>query len=205
MGPTNIHHSGSLLSRAGQKNFNDQATFQPFGRPVFINTIEPDQLELNHFVNLLNSRVHNIWISRSSNGSFKAVEAAAALPIPKICISAGLADPPERRVPRAYKNPSPPPAIKADYTYILIIEGKSASREAKIVAKSTLQGIADTMMHEALNGYSVVLSAAILRRNYNKLFGQDNGNWKFKQVDNVESAIAVEDEDKEGMTIAIIC
>ncbi len=90
-----------------------------------------------------------------------------------------------------------------EYTYILVIEGKNGSREAKVMVRGTRQDIADVMMHEALNGYSTVFSGVILRRNYENVFGNEAGTWEFKQVNTFGEAIAVESKDE--MTIGVIC
>ena len=49
-------------------------------------------------------------------------------------------------------------------SYVVVIQGRTGARKAKVFIHTDLDQAAATMLHEALNGYSTVFSAAYFPR-----------------------------------------
>jgi len=78
--------------------------------------------------------------------------------------------------------------------YILITQGRSGDSLSKVVIEPTLDRSAAHAMHEALNGYSTVFMAAMLKVNVGKL---KDDSYSFKAVENRR---ALKKFDKEPTT-----
>ena len=74
-----------------------------------------------------------------------------------------------------------------------------------MVTADTRGRAAFVMLWEALNGYSTVFSGAVFRRNYERMFGELEEVWRFRQVDDVSEAARVEAEDVTQKTVGVIC
>ena len=123
------------------------------------------------------------WVSpltpgeRSKRGeSYVPVDAGPPYEIPKICVAPGLKD-----FEHAARDP------ELDFTeplsFILAIQGKHASQRSKIVVKHDLEAAGNTMFFEAVNGYAVVSSGAILRSSVAFMFGRHAAfRLKFEKV-----------------------
>lgn len=59
--------------------------------------------------------------------------------------------------------------------YVVLIQGKSGMSKIKVMIANTLEQAATTMLHEALNGYSTVFSAAYFGRPANLFLSHSVG------------------------------
>ena len=87
------------------------------------------------------------WISQGSVGkTVRVVTADAGMPVPRIVVGPGLAQTTE-----VHQQP---------LSFVLAIQGVSGLDKLKVVLEDSIDKAAATMLHEALNGYSTVFSAA---------------------------------------------
>lgn len=80
----------------------------------------------------------------------------------------------------------------------------------KVVARPTRDAVAVAMLHEPMNGYSIVFSGVILHASLPKIFpaNAQAGGWKFVKVDSVVSlgnAALERDNRGQASTIGILC
>jgi hypothetical protein len=148
MSPTNVHSHHVLLSRAGNNGtFSDQATIQPFNKPVLIVSGSFSQDDVNLYSWCLKSPHIGSWLRGDSISSSAASVTSAddRLEFPQVRIGPGL-----------LQNP-----LASDQTrYILVIQGRSGANRVKVMVTNTVEQAAAVMLHEALNGYSTVFSAS---------------------------------------------
>lgn len=150
MGQTNIHQATQILQRAGSHvRFNDQATIQPFNKPVLISSGPFTQDDVERYTWCLKSPHIGSWIRKHTPSASTAATTSAddALNIPQIRVGPGLAQ-------------NPNASVNDSTRYILVIEGRSGASKAKVFIENSTDAAAATMMHEALNGYSTVFCAA---------------------------------------------
>lgn len=85
-----------------------------------------------------------------------------------------------------------------------MIQGKNANERSKVVVEHTLEDAATSMLHEAINGFSVVFTGALLRSDSTKLFLQSKQrSYSFKKVPDIA---ALNDFESHGFDqIGIIC
>ncbi|KAL8672161.1 MAG: hypothetical protein Q9168_003360 [Polycauliona sp. 1 TL-2023] len=201
MSPTNIRKAWPMLDRAGT-SFDDQATIEPFGLPVYTVFVEEfPQETLDKYAKLLNHGIEGQWLSDALDPTkaFGAVDPSLPSKVPKLCISGVLKN---RDAQSRYIMSNPPPGMKEPLDFLLVVQGKNASERSKIVVEHKLEDAATSMLHEAINGYSVVFTGAILRSDSNKLFSQ-TGLFELKKVPDIA---ALNDFDSHGLPrIRIIC
>ncbi|KAL8838914.1 MAG: hypothetical protein Q9170_001951 [Blastenia crenularia] len=185
MSPTNIHYASALLDRAGSK-IDVQATIQPFGIGVYeIYTPAFSQEAIDKYAELLNHGVEGQWLSNASDPTrlFRVVDPSPPAGIPKVCISRALED--SSRSGRYGKSETSQQPTEPLH-YLLIVQGKNASERSKVVVERSLHEVATSMLHEAMNGYSVVFTGALRRSDMNKLFSRKKTtNFSFKIMPDV--------------------
>lgn len=136
------------------------------------------------------------------NARLRTVLAASTSEYPKVCIDPGLIlSRPDLQQPGTHK-----PIL----TYIFLVQGKNASERTKIVAKPTRDAAAAAMLHEIMNGYSIVFSGAFLSSNVWKLLPATptTGRWKFSKVKDVAglNSVALEKDHRgQATTVGIWC
>ena len=175
---------------------------QPIAKSVFLVTNNFSQQDLDDFAPILNSGFQDKWVSNVSTptGKFKVVKPATPLEVPMICVSPGLL----QTRPDILSKDAP------SLAYIFLVQGKNASERTKAIAKVTRNAAAAAMLHELVNGYSIVFSGAILTCNVAKIFPPTpmNVKLKFAKVDDVTGLrkIALEKDNKrQGNSIGVWC
>ncbi|KAL8881884.1 MAG: hypothetical protein Q9192_007695 [Flavoplaca navasiana] len=185
MSPTNIRKARGLLDRAGS-TFDDQATIEPFGRPVYniyVNGFSQDTLD--KYVKVFNHGIEGQWLSNANDPSrvFRIVDPSAPCNVPKMCISSAMKKP-SSPYNNQMSDTSPEP--KEPLNYLLVVQGKNANERSKIIVEYSLEEAATSMLHEAINGFSVVFTGALFQSDSNRLFSERN-RFKFKKVPDVAS------------------
>ena len=152
MGITNIHYPSQLLQRAADRvPFADQAIIQPHRKNVLVVSGPCSQEDVDRYEWCFRTTELGKWITQGSTGEGpQVVTADTGMPVPRITVSPGLA--------RTTVNNQQP------LSYVLIIQGTSGAEKLKVVVEDNTDKAATTMMHEALNGFSTVFSAAFVRR-----------------------------------------
>ena len=213
MSPTNIHNASDLLRHAGYP-IEDQAIIQPFGRQVYIDVGAHSQEDINKFRKLLNCGIQDQWVSNTGDNfpAFRVVYTAGLINIPKVCVSDAFAskfalkDSGHRRHERPGEPGNEP---KEPLCYILIVQRSNASERSKIITKSTLEGAARAILHEAADGFSVVFSGATFRTNVANMFPEyeSSGNFNFVKVTDIAelNATATVGDNRRGGKVGILC
>lgn len=192
-----IHRASQLIERAGD-TFEEQAVIMSFEKQVYIVATDVLEEELKKYSVLLNCGYQDHWIVDGSNGA-QVVEAPPPHTIPKVCVTRGLGN--QRTVYRGDAE------FKAPLTYFVVIQGKDAAERSKVVAKHSVAAISAVMMHEAINGYSIVFSGAVLRDDGLRIFARRpvRQNWDFVRV-NKESKLSVRKTlDGPSQVIPVLC
>jgi hypothetical protein len=172
MGRTNIHRAESLASRAGS-SFEEIALIPHADKLVYIVTDGLDQEHLDRFSGVLRGCKAGSWIQEreGSHPSFNYSQGDRSLAVPRINISNGMQ--------RLGKERSLNPGISQVHTqssldngpretellYILIVQGQTGDTMCKLVIETSLERACSAIMYEALNGYSTVFTATMLRAN----------------------------------------
>lgn len=171
-----------LLERANS-TIQLQALIEPLGQPVLVAAGPLSQSDIDKYEWCLRTNHFGNWIERDQSGhSLKLVDADAGMKIPRITVSPGLASP---------KDDTP-------RKYVLVMEGVSGTRKAKVIVEDRLENTATTMMHAALNGYSTVFSAAFFHRSSTTIFAPSIGplNARFVKADTVQEASSAPTEKR---------
>ena len=198
MSPTNIHFASSLLNRAGS-SFSDQATIQPFNRPVYTVYIPEFPPEtVRKYAKLFNEGIEGKWLSYANDSTeiLRVVDPSSPSNIPKVCISAVMSPNPRT------SDPSQQPKEPLDF--LLVIQGENANERSKVVVEHTIEDAATSMLHEAMNGFSVVFTGALLRSDSSMLFTQHKTRqYNVEKVSDI-AALNASDSRRFG-EISIIC
>lgn len=200
MGFTNIHHATQLLNHAGGEQFFP-AIMPDHQRFINLNGHNFTQEELDAFTDILHHPRKDVWLRRKNDIDKFLVAGRADDPIdrPSVRTSTGLKKdhrPAVRRIDEP-EDTSPKPAL----AFVLIIRGRSAALCSKVRLSYSLKAAAAVMFEEAVNGYSTVFSAALLKTDVRRL---DQPDAQFKKVDTIAQLYeAVEGRDRDA--IALLC
>ncbi|KAJ9634080.1 hypothetical protein H2201_009056 [Coniosporium apollinis] len=176
MGRTNIHRAQSLLNRAGT-SFEEVAFIPDAERLVYIISGALTQDHLDRYADVLRNNRAGSWIQKDEGPPWKFAysQGDQRLSIPKINVSNGMQVPGKegpryvgfRKAPDEYPEEHGPEEI--ELAYILVIQGQTGDTRCKLVVETSLERASSAIMHEALNGYSTVFTAAMLKANLAKL------------------------------------
>ena len=207
MSPTNIHKASSLLSRCGG-TFDDQATIQPFGRPVYTIYVEAFPQEVvNKFAELFNHSVEGQWLSSANDPTrvFRTVDPSLPSAIPKLCMSRALKEEPRQSYGKQSENTL---QLKEPLDFLIVVQGKNASERSKIVVERSREDAATSMLHEAMNGYSVVFTGALLRSDMNRLLSRKkNSKFRFESMPDLATLVSFSgsEESQSNKQLGIYC
>lgn len=95
-------------------------------------------------------------------------------------------------------------------TFSIVVKGKTAPEQSKTVLKRSREDVASTMLHEAVNGYSVVFTGGTLRSDANLLFLSSSSHYvKFKKLPDIASLYRLYDTNKKdpqrSCVLEILC
>ncbi|KAJ4329658.1 hypothetical protein N0V87_010677 [Didymella glomerata] len=176
MGRTNIHHAESLASRAGS-SFEEIALIPHADKLIYIITDRLDQEQLDRFSGVIRECKTGSWIQKTegSHQGFSYIQGDRSMAIPKINISSGMQRLGKERslytgIPQVHDRSSVDDGLQeTELLYVLIVQGQTGDTTCKLVIETSLGKACSAMMYEALNGYSTVFTAAILRGSLEKL------------------------------------
>ncbi|KAI4191388.1 MAG: hypothetical protein LQ346_004764 [Caloplaca aetnensis] len=184
MSPINIRKGDALLQRAGT-TFDDQAFIGPLQRPVYLVYVSAFlQEDVDKYAKLFDHGVEGQWLSHANDptGLLRVVDAGPPCAVPKLTISSILENPPLAKKMKVY--PFQEPRELMDLP--LVVQGKDASGRSKVVVARSFEDAATSMLHEAINGFSVVFTGALLRSDMNHLFSSKRSRpFDFKKVPDV--------------------
>jgi hypothetical protein len=211
MGRNNVRSGDGLLSRAGNSieipsvipEFNDM--------PIVIIGYNFDQDDLDRHVSLIRYG-HNgawaqlLWSVPRTLGEPPEQPKIAYGPadqrstIPKVHVSQGMKDPQWSR--RYLPQDTEQANLKLpDLAYILVVQGCSGMFRSKLVLNTNLQIAGAEMFYEAVNGFSVVFTGAVLKTN---LENRGDLDYSFKKADSLDELVAM-DKDESQKVIGVLC
>lgn len=209
MGLNNVRSGHGILIRAGD-GCEIPSVIPEFGNfPIIIVSYNFDQDDLDQHVTLLRSGHSDAWMhllnseprSPGETGFARAItfgHADEPWKVPKVHVSQGL------RTPQPISslrdgNEEKPGAL--ELAYILVFQGRSGAIRSKLVLRSNLDLAGAEMFHMAANGFSVVFSGALLKKNLEK---RRDASYSFKRVENLDELQAV-DSDQVKKVIGVLC
>jgi hypothetical protein len=206
MGRTNIHSAGSLFKRSGT-SFEEIAYIVDAQKLVYIVNTPLDQTDLDRYAELLRANILGSWVRKDSSPEYAYSQPDLQHSIPKVVVSSGMKA--LRSEIRSYSGVLESEDEESEeldlgqkeLVYILITEGRSGAVLSKTVIEPTQERAAAHAMHEALNGFSIVFTAAILKVNVGKL---GLNSYSFKAVEN-RRALERIDEDPTTKYIGFWC
>ncbi|PVH71390.1 hypothetical protein DL98DRAFT_596984 [Cadophora sp. DSE1049] len=211
MGRNNVRGGEGLLLRAGNSmeipsvipEFNDM--------PIVIIGYNFAQDDLDQHVSLIRYGHNGAWAQLLSSvpktlGESPEQPKIAYGPadqrytIPKIHISQGMND--FQRSRRYLPQETEQDNLKQpDLAYILVVQGSSGMFRSKLVLRTNLQMAGAEMFHEAVNGFSVVFTGAVLKTNLKKRGDLD---YSFKKAGSLDELVAF-DADESQKVIGVLC
>lgn len=129
--------------------------------------------------------------------------AAPAVDIPKVCISPGFT----MTIPERLERHGIPPSV---LSYLFLIQGKNASERTRVIARPTRDAAAAAMLHEVMNGFSIVFSGAVLSSSMGRIFPKTPsvGRWTFVKVGDargLNDAMPVRDSRGQASVVGVWC
>lgn len=95
------------------------------------------------------------------------------------------------------------------FAYILVVQGVNASERSKVVTKTTLDGVARSMLREAANGFSIVFSGVVFRSNIANIFPENESPSDLRFVKGKDVAelneLAPVETYHNGEMVGILC
>ena len=171
MGRTNIHRSNQLLTHAG-RTLDYVALAMDNHQLWYIVNGPLSQHHLDRHAAFLRTGNVNTWLEKDDGlpQKFTPCDGDRALPHPGIAVSPGLQVPGQEMTSRSRKDldASPGPQAK-DLIFVLVIQGQTGDAKAKVILETSREKAAVAIMSEAMNGYSTVFSAAMLKVDVEKL------------------------------------
>lgn len=209
MGLNNVRSSHGLLTRAGDGS-EIPSVIPEFGNlPIIIVSYNFDQDDLDQHVPLLRCGHSDVWMhflnsgprGPGGTGSTRTTtfgHADEPWKVPKIHVSQGLC----RHQPRSLLGGGDGEQSGApELAYILVFQGRSGAIRSNLVLRSSLDLAGAEMFHMAANGFSVVFSGAMLKKNLEK---RTDVTYSFERVDNLDELQAV-DSDQLKKVIGVLC
>ena len=90
-----------------------------------------------------------------------------------------------------------------------MVQVVNASERSKVFTKTTLDGVARAILHEAANGFSMVFSGAVFRSNIAKMFLENGspGDLRFVKVKDIAELkeLAPLKTNHNGEKVGILC
>jgi hypothetical protein len=209
MGLNNVRSGHDLLIRAGDGR-EIPSVIPEFGNlPIIIVSHNFDQDNLDQHVSILRCGHSDVWMHLLNSGprvpgvtgsttTTTFGHADEPWKVPKIHVSQGLRRHLPRSLPRdggGEKSGAP------ELAYILVFQGRSGAIRSDLVLRSSLDLAGAEMFHMAANGFSVVFSGAMLKKNLEK---RADVTYRFERVDTLDELQAV-DSDQLKKVIGVLC
>jgi hypothetical protein len=201
---TNFHHASQMLERAGGKR-ELQARIGDCGTLVYVNYTSFAQETLDRFSQRIRGGGIDQWASKQQKQyPLQLTRPSDPWPkIPHLCISPAFGLPNSRLSSGTSKK-------EPELDFVFVVEGISGSVTQKLVLEYDIHNAGVRMFHEAMNGYSIVFSAAISKKvTYNLFFmGSDNHSVTFEKVASVVELAKVEPRDflkSHDWVVPVLC
>jgi hypothetical protein len=205
MGRNNVRSGKDLLQRAGNRSVIPSVVPEFNDLPIVIIGYNFLQDDLDRYVNVIRFGHNDTWVQFLSSAprslrepfeqpKFTDGPTDQRLTVPKIHVSQGLRNyPPYGQRRESQEQP--------DLAYILVVQGCGGAFRSKLVLRTNLETAGAEMFYEAVNGFSVVFTGAILKKNLEKRADQE---YCFKKVDTLDELQAM-DADESQKVIGVMC
>ena len=202
-----IHTASAFLERANT-NLEDQAIILPSNVPVYTIYRDFSQLTLDNYSQILHDFQEHTWLKKKSAPAQASMSSELHRPahppkpfkIPKACISGALAAIPATGCLKGQRIDKV--EDKEPLSFNLIIQGKDGAAKWKTVSEDSLQSVANTIMFETLNGYSIVFSGALLQSDLRRIKARDK-TYRLIKVNSTSGLNVV--HRPESSIIGILC
>ena len=208
MGLNNVRSGSNLLIRAGS-GIEIPSIIPEFGsRPITITSYNFAQDDLDKHISLLRYGQNDSWMHlsispkvTSETGYAEKMSFGAAdepWQIPSIHVTQGLCKP---QLSSSHRGGNGEEKAALELVYVLVFQGQSGALRSKLVLRSSLDLAGAEMFHMAANGFSVVFSGAMLRKNLERRRDVD---YTFMSVASLDELQAV-DSDVSKKIIGVLC
>lgn len=211
MGRNNVRSGRDLLSRAGNGTEIPSVVPEFDNLPIIIIGRNFLQDDLDRYLNVIRFGHTDTWVRfitptpRSlgeplEQPTFTDGPIDQRLTIPKIHVSQGLQhfQPRHDYLPDGQRQES---HKQPDLAYILVVQGRGGAFRSKLVLRTNRETAGAEMFYEAVNGFSVVFTGAVLKKNLEKRADQD---YCFRRVYTLGGLQAI-DEDESQKVIGVMC
>ena len=188
-----------ILQRAGVE-MADQALLAPSGRVVLLVGRGFEQEEIDNLAAVLHTWHRDKWVETNGTGAPKVVMSEKGVAIPTLYTSPGLGE--DRSVNRGYDKPKDANGETVKLAYIIVVRGASAALFSKVRVFYSRFAVAAGIIEEALQGLSVVFSAAMLKGDVERL---GRLNVRFAKVESLRELIKSADEERVTNVIRLCC
>ena len=199
MSPTNIHYADQILQRAGYES-TTQAQIMPFGKAILLICREFTQEEVKALTEVLHAPRLETWFEYNGIKDPKPVTNDKGLPIPSIYTSPGLKR--DSGISGRFDEPKSASGVPIEIAYVIIVRGASGAMFSKVRVFYSLFAVAAGIMEDVLQGWSVVFSAALFKRDVQKLghIGVD-----FEKVGKLSDLVKSMDEERAWTSVLLYC
>lgn len=200
MGITNVHHASQILQCAGSEKA-DQALLADFGKYVLLVGRGFEQEEIDTFAEVLHTPHRDRWVEYNKSDVPKVVPIDRQLvPIPTLYTSPGLKD--DGSINLRFDKPKDANGETIELVYVIVVRGPHGALFSKVRVFYSRFAVAAGIMEEALQGFCVVFSAAMLKRDVKRL-GQDGV--RFAKMESLRGLITSVDQETAADVILLCC
>jgi len=212
MGRTNVRGGHDFLQRAGY-GMDYGCGVPEFGDlPLIIVSLDFMQDDLDRFADVIRFGRSDTWVTFLSSGpgalsgplkkpTFIEAPANQRLSIPKVHVSKGLKKYERLRSNALLRDMPVEKHQPVELAYILVVQDRSGALRSKLILRTNLDAVGSEIFYEAVNGFSVVFSGAILKKNLERRTDQE---FCFKKADSLDELQAM-DEDTSKKVIGVLC
>jgi len=195
MGVTNIHHAHQVLSFAGREQA-EQALIAYFCKDVLLVGRSFAQEEIDTFAGCLRSPYRDRWVEDNGQGITQPTGSDTNNLIPALYTSPGLHE--ERRARYLQETPKDKNGQPIELAYIIVVRGRSGALYSKIRVFYSIFVVAAGMLEEASQGFPVVFSASMLKRDIPRL---TNRELAIRKAESLNTLIQAADEDEPSILL----
>lgn len=203
MGRTNVRSGHEFLARAGGSHESPSVMPELGNQPVLIWGYNLSQDDLDEHVSTLRYAQNDSWMEakRSTTDDPYAPYAPCSsdqpMAIPKVHVTRGLKWP---QLLYGEHKDKPQPEL-SDLLFVLIVQGRGGSARSKLVKRVDLKQAGAEMFFESANGFSVVFSGAMLKKDWEK---RGDTEYTFQAVASFWELFAMEEEVTRKV-IGVVC
>ena len=197
-GMTNIHHANQVLDYSGRE-VTIQAQIMPLGKAVFLINRGFTQDEVNTLAEVLRAPHSDVWQEFTSI-NIKPVSNDKGVPIPAIYISPAMEQ--ESGSSGRLDSAKSGSGVSIELAWVIVVRGASGAMFSKVRVFYSRFAVAAGIMEDVLQGWSVVFSAAMLKRDVRRL---GNVGVEFEKVGRFSELVKSVDVERDSNSVLLYC